>query len=190
MGKKDIRKQLLGCLKDLPKEQLQQKSRWACEKLCATVEFGRASAVMMFLSLPSGEVDTTCAVLTAFERNKTVLVPKVDWDTREMIAVCLPSLTCEMVSDRYGLRYPAMGKAMLIGDIDLVVVPGVGFDSQGNRLGRGGGFYDRFLGCDDFRGLSCGLAVEQQVIEAVPVTEHDVTLNMLVTDRCVRRFEK
>ncbi len=74
-------------------------------------------------------------------------------------------------------------------NIDLVIVPGMGFDLQGNRIGRGRGFYDRFLAHRDWAGIACGLALEEQVADVVPVSDHDRRIQMLVTDAAVRRFE-
>ena len=74
--------------------------------------------------------------------------------------------------------------------IDLVIVPGLGFDEHGNRLGRGRGFYDRFLAHPEFRGVSCALAFELQMTESVPSDALDIRVNMLVTDAKVRRFGK
>jgi len=192
MAKKDARKQILDFLKSLPKDQLQQKSLVACEKLCAAPEYQQASVVMMFLSLVE-EVDTTWALKSALADGKTVLVPGIDWNNHHLVPMKLTSLDCPMKDDRYGLRYPAHGEEMSINEIDFIVVPGLGFDEQGNRLGRGGGFYDRFLSHDGLKGvpaLCCGLALEEQILEQVPVHQHDVRLHMLVTDQQVRRFEK
>ena len=72
--------------------------------------------------------------------------------------------------------------------IDLVIVPGLGFTETGHRIGRGMGFYDRFLAQSDFVGLSCGLAFAEQMVEALPMLDHDVPLSMLATDRGLRRF--
>ena len=72
--------------------------------------------------------------------------------------------------------------------IDLAMVPGLGFTENGHRIGRGMGFYDRFLAQPDFIGRSCGLAFEEQVLESLPVLDHDVPLSMLATDRGLRRF--
>ena len=70
----------------------------------------------------------------------------------------------------------------------MVIVPGLGFTVGGHRIGRGMGFYDRFLAQGDFLGVSCGLALEEQVVEEIPVLDHDIPLSMLVTDRGIRRF--
>jgi 5-formyltetrahydrofolate cyclo-ligase len=72
--------------------------------------------------------------------------------------------------------------------IDMVIVPGVGFTQTGQRIGRGMGFYDRFLAQADFIGVSCGLAFEEQVVENLPTLDHDMALSMLASDRGVRRF--
>jgi 5-formyltetrahydrofolate cyclo-ligase len=187
MVKQSIRLQLRDRIKSIPHEDLHRKSIAACEKLCETEEFARASVVMLFLSLPD-EVDTSHAILRVFQQDKTVVTPSILWHQRHLIPVTMSSLECELVHDRHGLRHPADGQPVPADQIDLVVVPGLGFDRQGNRLGRGGGFYDRFLGRDDFQGVSCGLAFEEQVIDEIPVSEHDISLDLLVTDRQVRRF--
>jgi 5-formyltetrahydrofolate cyclo-ligase len=69
-----------------------------------------------------------------------------------------------------------------------VVVPGLGFTPDGHRIGRGMGFYDRFLAQPEFLGLSCGLAFEEQMVPSVPILDHDMPLSMLVTDRGILRF--
>ena len=86
------------------------------------------------------------------------------------------------------VREPIAGKPIPLDLIDLVIVPGLGFTGTGFRIGRGMGFYDRFLAQPDFVGRSCGLAFEEQLIDNLPVLDHDVPLHMLVTDRGIRRF--
>ena len=72
--------------------------------------------------------------------------------------------------------------------IDLVIVPGLGFSNNGYRIGRGMGFYDRFLAQPEFIGLTCGLAFSEQIVENLPILDHDVPLSMLATDTGLRRF--
>ncbi|HNQ21748.1 MAG TPA: 5-formyltetrahydrofolate cyclo-ligase [Phycisphaerae bacterium] len=73
--------------------------------------------------------------------------------------------------------------------VDLMVVPGLGFDEYGNRLGRGRGFYDRFLAHPEFAGIACALAFEEQVCPTIPAGPLDRRVSMLVTDAKVRRFQ-
>jgi 5-formyltetrahydrofolate cyclo-ligase len=86
------------------------------------------------------------------------------------------------------LREPIAGNPMPVEFIDLVIVPGLGFTNTGYRIGRGMGFYDRFLAQADFLGLSCGLAFAEQVMPDVPVLDHDIPLSMLATDKGLKRF--
>ena len=187
MTKATIRKQLRALLEDIASEQFGQKSDSACEKLCQRPEFGQAKTIMMFLSLPH-EIDTSVAIRIALETGKRVLVPAVCWGDKSLKPVIVSSVDCEMKEDRYALRHPADERAVAISEIDLVVVPGLGFDNTGNRLGRGGGFYDRLLGGDDFKGVSCGLALEEQVLDEIPVNSDDMKIDMLVTDKKMRKF--
>ena len=105
-----------------------------------------------------------------------------------MLPVEIRSLTDDLVATEMGMREPVSGIPFPISLIDLVIVPGLGFDEFGNRLGRGRGFYDRFLAHPEFRGVSCAMAFEAQMTPAVPVGPLDRHVNMLVTEDKVRRF--
>lgn len=166
---------------------LARKSAAACDRLCASPEFHQASTIMIFLSIDN-EIRTDAALRVALEHGKRVLVPHVIWQTRRMIPVRLQGLTDHMLTDKYGLRYPDRGRVVPVTDIDFLVVPGLGFDFRGNRLGRGGGFYDRFIAEGGFRGRVCGFALSDQVAPQIPVEGHDMTVDMLVTDEEVRYF--
>ncbi len=106
-----------------------------------------------------------------------------------MLPIQIDSLSDDLSESILGIREPADGMPIPLANIDMVIVPGLGFDTKGNRLGRGRGFYDRFLAHRDWAGVACGLALEDQVLDEVPVTDHDAKINMLVTDKAVRRFD-
>ena len=142
---------------------------------------------MVFLSLPN-EVDTSPLVLRAWQDRKRVLAPKVSWNQRRMLPLEFRSLTDDLMVSPMGLREPVTGIPFPISLIDMVMVPGLGFDEYGNRLGRGRGFYDRFLAHPDFGGVACGLGFESQMTPSVPVGPLDRRVDMLVTEEQVRRF--
>jgi len=144
---------------------------------------------MLFLSTAT-EVDTQQLALQAWADQKRVLAPRVTWDQRRMLPIEVQSLATGVEEGYMGIREPVEGMPVPVSDIDLVIVPGLGFDEQGNRLGRGRGFYDRFLRHPDFRGHSCALAFEEQVLPTIPVEPSDARVAMLVTDVTVRRFAK
>jgi len=189
MDKAQLRLELQKSLISIPAEQRKEKSRKACRNLIATQEFQNASAIMMYLSLPH-ELDTSEAILCAWQLGKTVVVPKVSWQQRHMIPVKITSLDTGFSSDVAGLRNPIMGVPVPYEDIELVVAPGLGFDRRGNRLGRGGSYYDRFFTNKDLKAPKCGFAFAEQVLESVPVTANDVPVDILVTDEEVLYFRQ
>ncbi len=76
---------------------------------------------------------------------------------------------------------------MIIEDIDLVIVPGAGYDYAGNRLGYGGGYYDILLSGKKKNMPIIALAYEEQLVDAIPAEQHDVRVDMIVTDQRVIR---
>lgn len=187
MEKRRLRRELHQCLLAILPEQRKLKSTKACEYLVATPEFQRASTVMMYLALPE-EVDTSEAILHAWQRGKQVAVPKVSFEHRHMIPVEIHSLDTEMVTQSMGLRHPASGTPVVFEAIDLVVAPGLAFDRSGNRLGRGGSYYDRFFAHESLRAARCGFGFAEQLIEAVPATETDQPVDVIVTDEGITRI--
>lgn len=187
--KSTIRMELRSRLAGISEADRHAKSRAICGLLTQSAEWRASRVVMLYLSLPT-EVDTSGMALRAWQEGKTVVVPKVSWDQRRMLPVEISSLSNDvMTTTGPGLREPIAGKPVPVSLIDLVIVPGLGFSQTGYRIGRGMGFYDRFLAQDSFIGLSCGVAFEEQLLPALPVLEHDMQLSMLVTPRGIRRFE-
>ena len=187
-AKKELRQRIRKVLADLTLDELSTKSLRACHRLFEQPEYVKAEVIMVFLSLPS-EIDTTPLVLRSWQDHKRVLVPKVSWNQRRMVPVEIRSLTDDLVVSNLGVREPVTGLPFPIPLIDLVIVPGLAFDEYGNRLGRGRGFFDRFLAHPDFGGTSCGLSCEAQTTPSVPTGPLDRRVDMLVTEEQVRRFE-
>jgi len=188
-AKTELRQKLRSTLAALTPDEIATGSLRACHRLFAEPDYIRAEVIMVYLSLPN-EADTTPIVLRAWQDRKRVLAPKVSWNQRRMLPLEIRSLTDDLVVSHLGIREPVSGIPFPIRHIDLVIVPGLGFDEYGNRLGRGRGFYDRFLAHPEFTGTSCGLALNQQLVSTVPVGPLDQSIDMLVTDAEVRRFAK
>ncbi len=186
-AKKELRQRLRAVVAALSPEEISARSLRACHLLFEQPEYIQAEAVMVFLSLPT-EVDTTPLVLRAWQDRKRVVAPKVSWNQRRMLPVEIRSLTDDVAVSTMGIREPTAGVPIPTPLINLVVVPGLGFDELGNRLGRGRGFYDRFLSNPEFTGVACALAFEVQVTPSIPTEPLDRHVDMLVTDETVRRF--
>jgi 5-formyltetrahydrofolate cyclo-ligase len=188
MDKAELRRKLLNCLLAIAPEQRSERSRKACRNLVSTEQFQGASIVMMFLSLPH-EVDTSEAILHAWQLGKAIAVPKISWQQRHMIPVLINSLETGFSTGACGLRNPVAGLPVPFGQIDLVVTPGLGFDKKGNRLGRGGSYYDRFFANEELKATRCGFGFAEQLVDSIPVTEHDEPVEILVTDEEIIYFD-
>jgi len=144
---------------------------------------------MMYLSLKH-EVDTSEVILHAWQLGKIVVVPKISWQQRHMIPVQINSLETGFSTEAAGLRNPITGVPMPFEEIDLVVTPALGFDRKGNRLGRGGSYYDRFFANEKLKAARCGFAFSEQLVDSIPKAEHDEPVDFLVTDEEVIYFNK
>ena len=187
MDKSQLRRKLQNHLLTMTSRQRSEKSRKACQNLISTPQFQNASAVMMYLSLPH-EADTSEAILHAWQLSKTVVVPKISWQQRHMIPVQINSLETRFSTEVSGLRNPVTGVPIPFEEIDLVVAPALGFDRKGNRLGRGGCYYDRFFANPELKASRCGFAFAEQVVDSIPVTDSDEPVDFLVTDEEVIYF--
>ena len=187
-SKPAARRLLRDRLAAIPPGDRHARSALACSWVTAMPEFEAAQVVMLYLNMPE-EAETAPLAVRCWRAGKTVVVPKVSWDQRRMLPIEITSLTSGLARTAgTGIQEPVAGKPVPVDMIDLVIVPGLGFSTNGHRIGRGMGFYDRFLGQGDFHGRSCGLAFEEQVLDDLPVLDHDIPLCMLVTERGVRRF--
>jgi len=140
---------------------------------------------MLFISTPI-EIDLTLLLETSLAERKVVCLPRMDWAAREMTPIAVITSQFPREVRKYGIVEPKGDHIVAMIDLDLVVVPGLAFDTKGGRLGRGGGFYDRFLA--GFRESArssakvCGLCFDVQLIPEVPSEPHDVLLDAVITE--------
>jgi 5-formyltetrahydrofolate cyclo-ligase len=168
---------------------LREKSERICQTVAALGEFRSADPILLYMAL-AGEVQTAPLARRAWQTGKTVLAPKVDWTRRTMQAVPITHWTEGIVRGRYGICEPELGEPAGVDAIGLVIVPALAFDIAGSRLGRGGGFYDRFLSQPGFAAVTCGVALEAQILEDLPHEPHDVPVDLVVTEeRTIRSHE-
>ena len=86
-----------------------------------------------------------------------------------------------LVFGAFGILEPQGERPCPAGEIDLVVCPGVAFTADGRRLGRGRGYYDRYLGVPAFRGFRVGVCYAHQLVDDLPVEPHDVRMDRVIT---------
>ena len=181
-GKSEIRKRVLALLKEQEESERIAKSRSIEEKLFSLPEFVRAGCVMFYISF-DGEVDTATMIKRAQQMGKKVAVPFIRGEEK-LIASLLKNNDNQLSPGPYGILQPREPfiEELSLEDIDLVVVPGVAFDKRGNRLGRGKGYYDRFLKDLTAKRIPClGIAFDFQVVENIPTLSHDLAVTKLIT---------
>ncbi len=177
LNKGQLRTKMLLSLRAQKEEDRNKKSSIIKRKLFNSAIFKKAKNVMFYISF-DGEVDTQNMIKEAQKLGKTVTVP-VCRKNRNMNA-CLLREGVKLKKGLYGTWEPARRDYLPIQNLDLVLVPGVAFDKKGARLGRGKGFYDRFLAKLPAKATSIGLAFRQQVLPAIPSTFNDTRVRKLI----------
>jgi len=165
-------------LASMSKETLKVESAEISLCLESMASIQSSLTIMSFLPLPL-EVDLRPIMGAWIEEGKTVCVPIVDWESNSMQAGLLTSLQPSyFVATRHGLQEPKERHVIPSDTIDVVLVPGLAFDANGGRLGRGGGFYDRFL--SHVRpSITLGVGFTCQLFETVALEVHDHRLTAI-----------
>lgn len=166
--------------------QAAEASRAICERLAGIVTY----PAMVFLSLP-GEPDLTGLIEGAIARGQVVCAPRTNWHQRTMEAARIVSLADDIVMGRHSVREPRPDAPVVaVEELSAVLVPGLGFDRMGGRLGRSAGFYDRFLGRAGLRARRIGVAFDAGILDRVPMDPWDVPMDLIVTESEVIRVRR
>ena len=184
--KTELRKEIKQNLSACSTIQLDADSKVIADKLFALNEFNDSQVVMVFISI-KGEVNTSFIIDYCFEQGKTVVVPKVDLDKKTMDAVRLDGQDHILAKTKYGILEPVNAESHPVEKIDLIITPGLAFDDNLNRLGRGGGYYDKFLSQKECVAVKCGVAYDLQIVTDLPIDEQDQKISILVTEKRVIR---
>lgn len=185
--KNAIRAEMRARLSALTDAQRSDGSASVCGRLVKCDAFARATTVMLYMPMRS-EIDILPVALEAFRLGKSVCVPRVESGRKAMHAIATSTFDDEsMGPDELGVRTPKSGTQLPPEAIDLVVVPGVAFDTRGFRLGRGGGYYDRFLARLARHTATIGVCFDFQFVDTIPTETTDVAVQSIVSDR--RRIE-
>lgn len=150
-----------------------------CARMTASSAWQTARAMLLFFPLPS-EPDISPLLGDALAAGKLLALPRFNGATNTYEAVCVTDLARELVVGPFQVREPAaMCPVVPLNRLDLALVPGLGFDLRGRRLGRGKGHYDRLLA--GFGGRKIGVAFDFQIMAEVPCEAHDIVLDDIVT---------
>jgi 5-formyltetrahydrofolate cyclo-ligase len=167
-------------------ERMERSAR-AQARLAETSEFKAARTVMVYNS-DSTEVDTHELVLACLESHKRVGLPRTEKGTRTLQVLEILDVARDLERSRFGFKEPlALLPTIALEALDFIIVPGRAFDPEGYRLGRGGGYYDRFFSQAHVRGRAVGLAFDCQIVPQVPRQNHDRPVDLILTETRVIR---
>lgn len=180
MIKAKQRRELRQILASMTTQERQEASQGICAHLSSISSIESAATILAYLPLAE-EVDLTPLLTRWIEESRTVCVPIVSWENKTMRAGLLPTLDGKSLIERsYGLREPRNPQTVPADTIDVMLVPGLGFDRDGARLGRGGGYYDRYLESNRSP-IVIGVAFDCQMIDSIDKEEHDQMMTVVVT---------
>ena len=179
-AKKEIRKETKASVLALTAEQKNAQSQTLCERLQALIAERKPRVVALFSPLPD-EIDIAPLVDRLECR---VVMPRVgDGADGEPDMEFFDYAPQTMASGAYGITEPQAGEPCRVEDIDLMVVPGVAFSADGVRLGRGKGYYDRYLSRKGFRAYCVGVCYACQLRDDVPSEPHDKRVSLVISPK-------
>lgn len=182
--KETIRKELLEKRKQLSKKEVLEKSKQIKDIFLNLKEFKKANNIFFYVSYDN-EVNTHDMIKKCLLLGKNVIVPICKRDDRSLFLSKIEKWD-DLKSGSYDILEPKKDKIkeVSIYNIDLTIIPGVGFDEQGFRLGHGFGYYDKLLN-NSTNSINIGLAFEIQIVEKIPIELHDLPVDLIITEKRV-----
>ncbi|MGI8966245.1 MAG: 5-formyltetrahydrofolate cyclo-ligase [Limisphaerales bacterium] len=178
-AKKKLRAEIRARLQTISPIQRERFSRQARALLSRQKIWQNAKSILFYAPLPN-EINIWPLLPEALSANKIVVLPRFHPEANSYLVAQIKNMETDFLPGKFGIHEPKEDCASFpLNQLELALVPGVGFDKMGGRLGRGRGFYDRLLA--QITGTKCGVAFDEQVIEKIPVEAHDVRLNFILT---------
>ena len=174
-----LRKKLRAEIASISVDERDRAAAEVFEKIKNRTEWRDAKTVMLFVPL-ADEINILPLLNAAIHHHKTVVLPRFNEVKGGYEPAVVRNLAGDLTQGRYGVSEPsAQCPQCSVNRLDVTIVPGLGFDRDGRRLGRGKGFYDRLLA--DASGLLWGVGHDVQLTDQLPVESHDVVINCIVT---------
>jgi len=184
LNKHFLRKRLLNKRNLLSKRTILEKSNRIVDKLIKFDKYQQSEKIMLYIATKS-EVQTQRIIESAQKDNKNIYIPLIIQEQQDLIPSLVIDFEKEIALGNLGIVQPKEEFHRLFPPniLDLVIIPGVAFTQQGHRLGRGGGYYDRFLKKLSGQAYSVALAFEMQIIKEIPLEESDMPVDCIITEK-------
>ena len=185
--KKDLRKIILNKRNSIDNNTKEEMDREIFNKLINLDLYKEAKIIFIYLSFGS-EIDTKPIIDRALEEGKEVYIPKVYKINKEMRAIRLNTFE-DLEKNSMGILEPKDDFNFIAKEkIDLIIVPGAVFDFKGNRIGYGGGYYDRFLSNIKDKRNKIVLAYNLQIVDNIEAEEHDIKVDYIITNSRINKI--
>lgn len=168
---------------NLSKEEVEKLSKEIQNNVLHWEKFINASTVMLYSNIRN-EVITKEIIEGCFAMNKRVVLPKTIKENRDILP-CLVKESDKLNQGAYGIFEPDGSNVIDKNEIDLVIVPGVAFDMNGDRIGHGAGYYDRFL--NGYNGIKAGICYGFQIVENAFPDKFDIKMDYLITEMGINK---
>lgn len=178
MNKRQLRKIIITLRNELSTEDRVLMNKKILNNIKNNNLYKEAKSIFCFIGFGS-EVDTTVIIKDALEKGKKVYVPKIE--NKKMKIINIKSLD-NLKSGVFGILEPESGEE-LIGSCDLILVPGVAFTIEGDRLGYGGGYYDKYIHSQGDNIKTMAIAYSIQIVNHINTEEFDKKINYLLTEK-------
>ncbi len=176
-SKQQLRSTIAAKRSALDAQWLHDNSARVVERLHAHEAFSAAKTVALYMAI-DGEVQLNGLFPSCRETGKQTCIPLFNPELKRYEMAQINADT-RFRTGNYGIPEPISPVLISLDSIDLMIVPGVAFDAAGNRLGRGGGYYDRLLA--GFSGFSAAVAFDFQIVSEVPCAAHDRPVDCVIT---------
>ena len=186
--KSHLRRAIVARRDNLSTQEIRRRSAAASSHLFGLPEVGAAQTIMFFVSFGS-EIDTVPMIEAALAQGKRVAAPRAHPGSRELTPCEIRRIAEDLAPGAHTIREPrAHCRPVALEEIDLVIVPAAVWGEDGYRVGYGGGYYDRLLE----RAVNIprvGLGFDCQVVAEVPHDDHDLGVDMLITESRLLKFK-
>lgn len=181
-----LRNDVLAGRDAMPIGDRQRFSALIAEAFIRHPQVAAARRIFLYCSFRS-EVETQLLLHRCLQAGKAVSVPLTVFEQNRLVPVAITDPEVDLAPGYLGIPEPKPSVAeqgrIAPASIEVAVLPGSVFDRAGNRLGYGGGYYDRFLALEAPQAIRIGLGFSLQLVERLPSQAHDMPLDLLITER-------
>jgi len=194
----DIRQEVRIKRRQLNAETQQVQANLLCQTLIAQIDLQHDKHIAIYLA-NDGELNTTPFITWCWQNNVSVSLPVIHPFNKNNLLFLAYTKTSIMIKNKYGIFEPKLDVRNIVPvpNIDIIFTPLVAFDNNGNRLGMGGGFYDRTLSSwykeyqhnKNIKPMPIGLALDCQKVTTIPCESWDIPLPTIITPTSIYNFD-